>query len=87
MLRYLYFNETIEEALSSRRIHHQLIPMHIVYENGLDEDIVQGLKKVGHQMIEGPYDSGFSSVTAIGVSDGKFSPVFDPRRQGSSSVI
>lgn len=87
MLRYLYFNETLDEALSARRIHHQLIPMQIEYEAGLDEDIVEGLKKVGHKMFEGPYDSGFSSVTAISVSDDKYSPVFDPRRQGSSSVI
>lgn len=87
MSRYLYFNETIEEAVAARRIHHQLIPMRIEYEAGLDQDVVDGLAQVGHRMFEGAYDSGFSSVTAIGCDDTKCTPTYDPRRNGSATVV
>lgn len=85
--RYLYFNETIAEAVAAHRIHHQLIPMRIDYEKGLKQSIVDGLDKVGHKMFEGEYASGFSSVTAIGCGGAEYAPVYDPRRQGSSMVF
>lgn len=87
MLRYLYFNETIREAVAAPRVHHQLIPMEISHEADLNKDIVDGLKKVGHKMVQAPSDSGFSSVTAIGCDKNKCMPVYDPRRVGSSSIF
>lgn len=86
LLRYLYFNETIEEALRAPRIHHQLIPMQIDYEQQFDKAIVDALEKVGHVMHGTPYDGGFTSMTAIGREKNRFVPVYDPRRIGSFEV-
>lgn len=61
--------------------------MRLEYESGLDQSIVDGLAKVGHVMYEGPYDSGFSSVTAIGCDGMKCTPMYDPRRQGSVTLV
>lgn len=83
MLRYLYFNESIEEAVHAPRIHHQLAPMQLEYEEGLPDNIINGLKKIGHEMVKSPSDSGFAALTAIGRNGKLFVPVFDHRRKGS----
>lgn len=50
--------------MEARRIHHQLVPMRIEYEEGLDPEVLNVLQKVGHKLKQGPID-GFASVTAI----------------------
>ena len=87
MLRYLYFNENIDEAVLAPRIHHQLVPMRLSYESGFPKDIVEGIAEIGHEMYETPSDSGFAALTAIARSDSKFTPVFDYRRRGSIEII
>lgn len=86
ILRYLYFNESIREAVQAPRIHHQLIPMRLEYEPGLTDGLVQELQKIGHEMFLAPAD-GFVAVTAIGREHDKLVPVFDPRRLGSFSLF
>lgn len=86
LLRYLYFNEPIETAVRAPRIHHQLAPMQLQYEEGIPEDIVNGLRKIGHEMVKSPSDSGFASLTAIGRDGKKIVPVYDHRRKGSLEV-
>lgn len=86
IMRYLYFNENIRDAVSAPRIHHQLIPMRIEYEPGLSDEIIQGLQKIGHEMHLSPPD-GFVALTAISREGDKLVPVFDPRRLGSFSVF
>ncbi|CAG7720876.1 unnamed protein product [Allacma fusca] len=49
-IRNLWFNENIKEAIDAPRIHHQLAPMELVYEEGLQDDWVKGLAKIGHNM-------------------------------------
>lgn len=61
--------------------------MRIEYEAGLASDVIEGLRKIGHHVFEGPYDSGFSSVTAISCNPNQYVPIFDPRRSGSKSVF
>lgn len=87
LLRYLYFNESIEEAVHAPRIHHQLAPMELQYEDGFSDQIVNGLKEIGHKMVKSPSDSGFAALTAIGRSDKNLVPVFDHRRRGSLEVF
>lgn len=87
LLRYLYFNESVLNAVNAPRIHHQLLPMRIEYEDGLSKELIDGLHKLGHEMHKGPSDMGFASLTAIGRDGNKLIPVYDPRRLGSSSVF
>lgn len=86
-MRYLYFNEAVWNAVHAPRIHHQLLPMHVIYEEGLSDEIVAGLSAIGHKMIKGTADHGFASLTAIGREGNKLVPVYDPRRRGSTSVF
>lgn len=87
MLRYLYFKESVLDAVHAPRIHHQLAPMRLEYEVGFPHQIVDDLHKIGHEMFESPSDRGFASLTAIGRSGTKLVPVFDPRRRGSTAVF
>lgn len=85
-MRYLYFKEDLNTAIMAPRIHHQLLPMQIEYEQKLDNSLIHGLEKLGHKMVQGPVDYGFASLTAIGRKGHKLIPVYDPRRLGSSTV-
>lgn len=87
LLRHLYFNETVQEAVRAPRIHHQLLPMRLSYESGLSSEIIHGLAMKGHKMYAQPSDSGFAALTAIGKNNDKLIPVFDHRRGGSLEVI
>ena len=86
LLRYLYFNETITDAVNAPRIHHQLAPMRLEYEQGISSSIVGGLKQIGHQMYENPSDGGFAALTAIGREGKNLVPIFDHRRKGSIQI-
>lgn len=87
LLRYLCFNETLLDAALAPRIHHQLFPMEILYQRDLPEEIISGLKGLGHQMTTEKVWRGFSSITAIGREGNKLVTVNDPIRPGSSSVF
>lgn len=86
LLRYLYFKEDVMTAVRAPRIHHQLAPMRLEYEEGIPDSIIEGLRVIGHQMYKAPSDSGFASLTAIGREGKKLMPVYDHRRMGSSEV-
>lgn len=87
MLRYLYFKESIEDAVHAPRIHHQLVPMHLEYEMGFNQELIEDLSRIGHEMYKSPTASGFASLTAIGRNGKRLAPVFDPRRGGSTAVF
>lgn len=87
ILRHLYFNETILQALNAPRIHHQLIPMELQYEDDLDADIVQAFRDIGHRMAKMSADAGFAAVTAIAREGNKLSSIYDRRRLGSYSIF
>lgn len=86
MLRYLNFEESVVDAVHAPRIHHQLMPMRLEYDEGFNKEIIDGLNKIGHEMYKSVAD-GFSALTAIGQNGGKLTPVFDPRRHGSTAVF
>ncbi|KAF7279318.1 hypothetical protein GWI33_007410 [Rhynchophorus ferrugineus] len=50
IIRSLWFGENIKEAIDSPRIHHQLYPMQVMYEYGVLQQIIDGLKSLGHKM-------------------------------------
>lgn len=80
--------ESLSEAMLSKRLHHQLAPMHIEYESGFDMDIIKGLQSIGHIMHEYPQEYGFVAVSAISIdSEGNIAALSDPRRNGSSAIF
>lgn len=87
LLRYLYFNESLVTAVRAPRLHHQLVPMELQYEEGFTDDIIDGLSKIGHKMVASPSDSGFAALTAIGREGKRLVPVFDHRRRGSIEIM
>lgn len=87
ILRHFIFKENLDKAIESRRLHHQLAPMILEYEDGFDEKMVDGLRAKGHVMQESPNDAGFASLTAVCRAGNTYSSVYDPRRVGSSEVF
>lgn len=79
-------NQTLSGAVSSKRIHHQLLPMEINHENGFSAEIFEGLRTKGHSTKEDKGVFGFAAVTAISRSKGLIEAVFDPRRFGSVAI-
>lgn len=79
-------NDTLKEAIYAKRIHHQLLPMEVVYEEGYDPEILDGLRQIGHRVTKGVTVIGFTAVTAISRAKGYVEAVFDPRRYGSIQI-
>lgn len=47
----LWLGQSVKEAVDEPRIHHQLFPMNVRYEYGLQDVIVKGLRAKGHEMV------------------------------------
>lgn len=76
----------MEEAIHSKRIHHQLLPMEVIYEDGFDEEIVEGLRMKEHNVTKDNPVIGFTAVTAISRARGFIEAMYDPRRFGSIEI-
>ncbi|XP_021342930.1 gamma-glutamyltranspeptidase 1-like [Mizuhopecten yessoensis] len=46
----LMFGLDIKQAIDHRRIHHQLLPKELAVEKGFPEDILDGLRSIGHNI-------------------------------------
>lgn len=86
-------NETLKDAVSAKRIHHQLLPMEILHEEGFNTTLAEGLKEFGHKLVEnkrvysGPhYISDSTIVTAISRVSGHIEATFELRRTGSTEI-
>ncbi|KAH8414868.1 hypothetical protein KR215_007592, partial [Drosophila sulfurigaster] len=86
IMKYLIRHEGMDRAINDGRLHHQLIPMVVDYEEDASEEIIEYLRKVGHVMTDNPGDGGFAAVTAIGALN-EPEPFFDRRRVGSVLTI
>jgi gamma-glutamyltranspeptidase / glutathione hydrolase / leukotriene-C4 hydrolase len=88
MIKHLYMKKTLEEAINSRRLHHQLAPMQLLYETDFDMDIVNELnQKFGHKVVENKPDGGFAAVVGISTRGGVVEGVTDPRRGGGIEIF
>lgn len=84
IIKHLFMDETLVDAIAARRLHHQLLPMQLEYEAGFDNRIVEELKtNFGHEMIEAKPDDGFAAVVGISKNNEKLEGSVDPRRGGS----
>ncbi|XP_063225549.1 scoloptoxin SSD14-like isoform X4 [Bacillus rossius redtenbacheri] len=63
IMRYIWFGNTIKEAVDASRIHHQLFPMEVQYEYGVLDGVVKSLAKIGHNMTR--YRNRGSIICAI----------------------
>lgn len=81
IMRQMFFNETLLDALFAKRLHHQLLPMAIQYEQ-----VLQGLVDRGHAMDELAPGVGFAAVTGISLKGDSPEAFYNPRRGGSSAV-
>ncbi|KAL5020264.1 hypothetical protein ScPMuIL_003156 [Solemya velum] len=50
--RALWLGENIKQAIDALRIHHQLLPPYIQYEEGTSKTVVRGLSELGHNVTE-----------------------------------
>lgn len=81
-------NESLTDAINSRRLHHQLAPMELLYETDFDLKIVEELnQKYGHKIVENLPDGGFAAVVGISKKDGVIEGVIDPRRGGGTEIL
>lgn len=81
-------NESITEAIDSRRLHHQLAPMELLYETNFDMSIVNELnQKYGHKIVENKPDGGFAAVVGISKEGKVVEGAVDPRRGGSIEIF
>lgn len=81
--RHLWLKEPLQTAVNAKRLHHQLAPMYIEYEEGFDREILDGLEQKQHVTRQIPADSGFAALVAISREGNTYTGAFDPRRGGS----
>ena len=79
----VYLGQPVKQAVDSRRLHHQLVPMGVMYEDGVTEQMVDGLRDIGHSMVKGTV--GGSAVQAIFVDKqtGDITANADFRKEGT----
>lgn len=60
--------------------------MEVSYEKGYNQDIVEGLAKLGHKVVSDDPIIGFSAVSAISRARGYIEAMIDSRRAGSVAI-
>lgn len=88
IIQNLFLNKPIVDAVSAKRIHHQLAPMVIQYEQEFDINVLKDLNSFHHTIEPMTLEPGFSAVTAISKDKhGRISASYDPRRGGSVAIL
>lgn len=96
LVRNLWLKQNIISAVKARRLHHQLRPMTLEYEEGFPEYILRGLAEKGHKLVqldtEMPVTNVVkmpvhSTVNAISVEDDVIYAVGDPRRSANAEIF
>ncbi|XP_031638996.1 glutathione hydrolase 1 proenzyme-like [Contarinia nasturtii] len=84
--KHFWLGESLKDAIYSKRIHHQLLPMEISCEKGFNSTILEGLQKMGHTISADQFVTGFTAFAAISRVSGSIEAFFDPRRYGSIQI-
>lgn len=79
--RHLLIQDSLKASIDSARIHHQLFPNVIFYEEHFPEDILSELKSIGHKIQKNQNHP--SSVVAISKRSGQLEVMYDYRVDGS----
>lgn len=87
-VQHLFMKKSLTDAISTRRLHHQLLPMNLYYETNFDESLVNQLNKTfGHWILQNEPSDGFAAVVGVANENGKVEGSFDPRRGGSVEIL
>jgi gamma-glutamyltranspeptidase/glutathione hydrolase/leukotriene-C4 hydrolase len=86
-IRHLWMDEDIKVAIDAPRIHHQLFPDKIVYENNFPQNILNNLKEKGHQIEELPEGERGAVIMAISKNKGNIYANSDYRKGGTVDGI
>jgi gamma-glutamyltranspeptidase len=88
LVNYLYLNQSVETSLAMKRLHHQLQPMSVRYEDLYDENVLRFLESKGHVTVKSSsIISGFASLNAVANKNGKIEAAIDPRRGGKVAYV
>jgi gamma-glutamyltranspeptidase/glutathione hydrolase len=82
ILRQIDLEQSLADAVERPRIHHQWRPNVLTYEKGLDQTVIDGLRRRGHKLDE-VTGAGRSQAIAA-TSDGKLIGTSDPRGNGKA---
>ncbi|XP_006621167.1 glutathione hydrolase 1 proenzyme-like isoform X1 [Apis dorsata] len=83
MILNLWSGYDIKQAIDVPRIHHQLLPMIVQYEQGFSTDILNYLSNIGHNITT--YTGIGSAITAISKQNGQIFATSDFRREGKTA--
>lgn len=87
IIEHLLRNKSLEATMRSERIHHQLLPMEIAYEEGFNSTVLAELVALGHRVAVTAPSTGFGAVSAISNKNGVLAAVSDYRRNGSVALF
>lgn len=80
----MFLNKDILQSVNEHRIHHQLYPNEILFEDGFDQSILDRLKANGHHVVN--FGHGGSTVQAVErLNNGNLQAVCDSRKGGQPS--
>merc|ERR1712071_703732 len=80
-LNKLAFGKSLKNCVADPRIHHQLDPMVLQYQQEFDESVVEELAGFGHVVSEYSYGSSSSPAIFFDEVSGKFQAKGDNRRE------
>ena len=76
-------NQSVKEAVDARRLHHQLLPMRILYEQGVTKWIVDGLRAKGHVLDKMNVGGSIIQAIAVDQNSGRITANADFRKGGT----
>jgi gamma-glutamyltranspeptidase/glutathione hydrolase len=83
ILRQIDLKQSLIDAVARPRIHHQWRPNVVTYERGLDQSVIDGLRKRGQELEEVTGAGRSQAIAATG--DGKLVGTSDPRGYGKAA--
>ena len=81
--RMVYMGQSVKEAVDARRLHHQLVPMRIVYEEGVTRWLVDGLRGVGHEVSKSRVGGSIIQAVQVDRETGDITANADFRKGGT----
>ena len=81
--RMVYMGQSVKEAVDARRLHHQLVPMRIVYEEGVTRWLVDGLRAAGHELTKSGVGGSIIQAVQVNRETGDITANADFRKGGT----
>ncbi|CAG2199108.1 CD224 [Mytilus edulis] len=85
LLNVVSFGLTMADAISAPRIHTQLYPSEVEYEEGFPQKVIDELEKMGHKMVKA--SEGLNEVQGIKKVNNRINAVSDYRKGGKQPFL